>query len=250
MRPRGATARPTRTPAAVPRGTRRWSLTEAVGRLVSAAGPPNIRRDADPFRMILWENVAYLVDDERRGEVFEELRRRVGLEPRAILSAPEEALVGAVRNGGMRPADRAERLRACAEIALEIGEGALRKAVAGDPALARKLLKRFPGIADPGADRILLYNRRLPTLAPDSNVLRVLVRLGFGRPEKDYGRTYRSAAEAVAPELPADFGILIRARETLRRHGQVLCRRNAPHCDVCPLAARCPALAAGSFPAF
>lgn len=233
-----------------PRGARRWTLTEAVGRLVSAAGRPAIRRDADPFRMILWESAAYLVDDQRRGEVFEALRRRVGLEPRAILSAPEEVLVDAVRNGGMRPVDRAERLRECAEIALEIGEGALRKAVASDPRLARKLLKRFPGIADPGADKILLYNRKLATLAPDSNVLRVLVRLGFGRQEKDYGRTYRSAAEAVAPELPAAFGVLIRARETLRRHGKMLCRRSAPNCDVCPLAPRCPALAAGSFPAF
>src|SRR2546426_12509444 len=46
------------------------------------------------------------------------------------------------------------------------------------PAEARKILKRFPGIGDPGADKILLFCRGGQGLGPDSNALRVLVRLG------------------------------------------------------------------------
>ena len=38
------------------------------------------------------------------------------------------------------------------------------------------ILKRFPGIGDPGADKILLCSRGAATLAPESNALRVLLR--------------------------------------------------------------------------
>ena len=225
----------------------RWKLAQAVGRLEEAFGRAKERRITEPFQMVLWDSVAYLVDDERRGRVFDELEHRVGLTPGAILSAPDALLLDVLRESGMRPADRAARLKRCAEIAEEIGGERLAKALKTDPALARKLLKKFPGVADPGADKILLYNRRLVTLAPDSSILRVLVRLGFGKKEKDYTRTYKAAAEAVSPELPADFSFLIRTREALRRHGHVLCKTNQPACEVCPLAARCPARAAAAF---
>jgi len=73
----------------------------------------------------------------------------------------------------------------------------------------------------------------------DSNVLRVLQRLGYGREEKSYAASYRSTREAAAPELPKDFDGLIEAYLLLRRHGQELCRRSHPRCEVCPLRERC-----------
>ena len=104
---------------------------------------------------------------------------------------------------------------------------------------AKKLLRRFPGIGEPSADKILLFCRAQRTLGPDSNALRVLVRLGFGKESDSYQRTYRSVAEAVAPDLPADFASMIKAHQLLRRHGQELCKRAAPRCDACPLASAC-----------
>ena len=68
--------------------------------------------------------------------------------------------------------------------------------------------------------------------------------------EKDYGRVYRSAAEATAPELPSTFPKLIAARELLRRHGQELCKRTGPRCEACPLVARCEAFRTKSFATF
>jgi endonuclease III len=228
----------------------RWRLAEAVAVLTEIHGRPRRPAVTDPFEMALCENAAYLVDDARRAEVFENLRARIGLAPRALAGAPDSILVDAVRAGGMRPQDRAAKLKRCAELAEEIGVERLREMVRTDPVGARKLLKRFPGIGEPGADKILLYNGRARTLAPDSNVLRVLVRLGFGKMEKDYGRTYRSAVEATAAELPSSHPTLIAARELLRRHGQELCHRNHPRCEMCPLSARCEAFRAKSFATF
>lgn len=230
--------------------SRRWPLGAAVAALEKMHGRPTRPETTDPFEMALLENAGYLVDDARRTEVFQKLKERVGLSPEAILNAPDAVLIEAVRSGGMRPPDRAAKLRRCAEIAQEIGIERLRKMVRSDPVAARKLLKRFPGFGDPGAEKVLLYNRSLVTLAPDGNVLRVLIRLGFGKREKDYARTYRVAAEAVAGELPADFAWLVRARSLLRRHGQELCKRSDPRCEACRLSTKCAAFRTKSFAFF
>src|SRR2546427_12703907 len=114
----------------------------------------------------------------------------------------------------MYPARRAEKLHTAADIALDIGTAELRRTIRRSPEEAKQLLRRFPGIGEPGADKILLLCRGALILAPDSNALRVLVRLGYGAESENYQRTYRSAASAAAPEL---------------------CKRSAPRCDACPL---------------
>jgi endonuclease-3 len=78
-----------------------------------------------------------------------------------------------------------------------------------------------------------------PALALDSNGLRVLLRLGFGKEEKSYAKSYRSAREAAQAQLESDFDVLIEAHQLLRRHGQELCKRNEPRCDACPLRKEC-----------
>ena len=214
-------------------------LKYVIARLRAHYGAPKRPVATDPFEMILWENVAYLVDDERRAKVFRRLKREAGTRPEAILETPIPTLAEIIRAGGMRPPMRAEKLHRAADLALEVGLLRLRRLVRTAPAEAKKILKRFPGVGDPLADRILCFARGRPSLGPDSNALRVLVRLGFGRDDDNYGRKYRSAAEAVQPELPADFPWLIAAHQLLRRHGQELCKRAAPLCEACPLATRC-----------
>jgi endonuclease III-like uncharacterized protein len=106
-----------------------------------------------------------------------------------------------------------------------------------NPAEAKKLLKRFKGIGETGADRILLFCRTQAVLAPEANGLRVLQRLGYGKPGSG-AAAYRQVSEALAPELPRDYNWLIQAHQLLRRHGQDICR-TAPRCDACPLAPDC-----------
>jgi endonuclease III len=193
----------------------------------------------DPWELIVRENASYLVDDTTREEVFSSLKAHIGVSPEAILGAPNERLVEAIRKGGMRPSARADKLVEAAEHALETGLAELRKLVKGGSPAARKVLKRFPGIGEPGADRLLLAAGSAVTLAPDSNGLRVLVRLGYAVEDADYAKTYRAAAEAVAPELPDDTAWLVAAHQLLKRHGQETCRRSEPRCEVCPLAKGC-----------
>jgi endonuclease III len=216
------------------------SLADVVFSLEALYGPPMPPAVTDPFEIIVAESAAYLVDDDRRARAFARLREEVGLDPEEILGTPTPVLVAAIRDGGMLPEHRAEKLVKAATTALEIGLDSLRELIRTDPKKAGKLLQKFPGIGEPGADKILLFSRAKTTLGADSNVLRVLVRLGFGEgDDTHYNRMYRSAAEAVAPQLPEDYPWLISTHQLLRRHGQEICRRTAPLCEACPLTNSC-----------
>jgi endonuclease III len=104
----------------------------------------------------------------------------------------------------MQPAHRAAKVIKAARIAAKINLGEIDRAIAANPKKAKTLLKQFPGVGDPLADKILLFSGAHPCLGPDSNALRVLIRLGF-----------------------------------VRHHGQELCTRSAPRCEGCPLRPGC-----------
>ena len=214
-------------------------LRSAIVRLAKFYGRPPRPPAVDPFALVIWENCAYLAGDAKRAAVFTRLKREVGLQPAAILATRLPVLAGIIEDGGMLALRRAEKLHAAAEIALEVGPAELRRLVRRDPIAARRVLRRFPGIGEPGADKLLLFGKSQRTLAPDSNALRVLVRLGYGSESDNYARMYRSAAKAAAPQLPADYAWLVSAHQLLRRHGQELCKRAAPRCEACPLSASC-----------
>lgn len=209
-----------------------------LDRLEALYGPPPASTVTDPLEQILWENVAYLVSDAQRGVAFEALRTRVGLTPDAILSAPPGLLGEVAALGGILPENRVGKLTAIAAIARKIG-GDLRRVVRKPLKEAKKALMQFPGIGDPGAEKILLLAGAHPVLALDSNALRVLVRLGFGTEKKGYQATYRSAQEAIGPQLKKSSAWLVRAHKLLRHHGQETCKASHPHCEVCPLQASC-----------
>jgi endonuclease III len=217
----------------------RKSFRKIIDQLEGFYGAPEPPKITDPLGMILLENVAYLLSDERREQAFNALRERVGLTPPEILMAHEETLLEVARLGGMRPAARVEKLRRIAQIALQEFDGDFDKVLTRPPAQAKKSLKKFPGIGDPSAEKILLFSRTHPILALDSNGLRVLLRLGYGEERKSYASTYRSAQEAVEGELKKDFDWLIAAQQLLRRHGQELCKMKGPICSPCPLKRSC-----------
>lgn len=210
------------------------ALTRRYGR----PAPPAV---TDPFGMILYENIAYLVDDARRERVWAGFKKQVGVKPQAILDAPAGTIAKVIKDGGMQPERRAEKVRRAARIALDSFEGDLGTLLRGPVGKARRGLKKFPGIGDPGADKILLFTRTVPVLALDSNGLRVLLRLGFGEASGAYAAQYQSVQEALAKELPRDFDTLIAAHQLLREHGQTLCKRTKPACGECPLVKSCPA---------
>ena len=192
----------------------RPDLARVLDALEKLHGAPRPPPTTDPLELVLWKNVAYLADDQRRDDAFRALKKRVGTRPAQILSARGEVLLEIAR-AGIVAGGSVDKLRRTATIALEQFGGDVRAAVKRPLPEARKALMKFPSIGAPGAEKILLLSRSHPVLGLDSNGLRVLLRLGYGREAKGY------------------------AHLLLRRHGQTLCRRSRPRCEACPVAEVC-----------
>ena len=213
------------------------TLREAVKVLRKHYGPPPGPPPADPFELILWENVAYLAQPARRREAFEQLKRTVGTDPAAILTANPQTLERVTARGILK-STFAAKLRECARIAVSQFDGDLGAAIRWPLDEAKRALRSFPGIGEPGAEKILLFTGQQALLAPDSNALRVLVRLGLVQEEKSYSRTYAASRE-LAKDLPAEPSVVQEAHLLLQQHGQTLCKRGVPYCGACPLAPAC-----------
>jgi endonuclease III len=214
------------------------SLPQVIDRLQARFGKQESPKLNGPWEMILWENVAYLADDDRREQAFQILKKRIGTSPAKILAASDEALLDVTRHGIMAE-QFAGKLRKCAEIVLEEFDGDLRPILTLPLAKAKKALQKFPGIGEPGAEKILLFTRAHPILALESNGLRALVRLGFTEEQKNYAAMYRQAQKSAVAGLDQDCDWLTSAHLLLKCHGQDLCRRTEPLCDECLLAQTC-----------
>jgi len=216
----------------------RIGLAVAVERLGAFYGEPPPPATEDAFELILYENVAYLAPDERRLRAFRLLQSTVGTRPEAILRAPADVLE-AVTSHGILKGTSSAKLRRCAEILRDSFGGDLNTVLRGPLPAAKRALQAFPGIGLPGAERILLFCADQPFLAPDSNGLRVLTRLGMVEEQASYARTY-AAARAAVDGAGLSAAQLKRANRLLRMHGQQLCKDNRPQCPACPLVADCP----------
>lgn len=218
--------------------TDRMPLSVALDALEKMYGTPPPPKLRDPLELILWEEVGYLVDDGKRRAAFGALKTKVGTRAERILGATHGALLSVAKLGGMNPEERVERLKKTATLALEHARE-LRALAALPLATAKRVLGKFPGVGEPGAEKVLLFSRSQAVLALDANGVRVLARLGYGSETKNYALTYRSVQKAAAAELTPSFDAFIRTHVLLRQHGQDTCAREAPRCEICPLRTSC-----------
>jgi len=214
-------------------------LNEILNLLEHHYGKPGKSPVGGPLEMILWENVAYLVSDEKRKQTYEKLKSNIGISPNQILDASLKELQDVLEGGGIIRDQRVQKLSKIMQIVMQDFGGDLNQVLEFPPEKAKKALQVFPGIGEPGAEKILLFCRRLPVLALESNGLRVLLRIGYGVEQKNYAATYKSVRAAIQREIQEDFDWLIRAHQLLRIHGQQTCKRTSPHCPECPVLEHC-----------
>jgi endonuclease III len=214
------------------------SLKAAIAKL--APHYPASEPLRDPLAILVWENIGYLIDDTRRAALFAEFEKRIGLSAPNIANAPMTILGDIAKRGGMHPQKRAERLKEIGALAIAECDGDIVSRLRALPlAKARTLLKKFPSIGDPGADRIVLFAGVAPQPAINSDGLRALVRLGYCAEGKSWSQTYRAAIDVLRKEGSPKAECLERAYLVLRAHGRALCKRSAPICEPCPLDREC-----------
>jgi endonuclease III len=215
-------------------------LKKLIAKLQKHYGTPDRPPAKGPFELVMWENAVYLLPDTRRAEVFAAVKQQVGMSPDAIFKAPKEVLLPLATMGGMRPETRVFRWQEIARITLQQFGGNLDQILRWPYVKAKKALQQFPSIGSPGAEKILMFCGMAEGLPLESNGLRVLARVGWGRVHlKNYGAMYKSVQEAIAAEVPKGAEALARAHVLLRTHGKTLCKDARPQCFECPVEEMC-----------
>lgn len=226
------------------------NLDAVFERLEQLYGPQRAPGLADPYEMIVYVNCGYPATDVSCAKGFEALKRDVGLKPNNILDAPKAKLTRLMRLGGIVPELRAEKLKEIARLVNEeFGKNlmaALKKCMLEEKKQsgrgirgAKSMLQKFPVIGEPGAEKILLFSRLAPVAAVPSACVGVPMRIWFGDSGKNYAADYRAAREVLHAGLPETLEARQRAYLLLKKHGQEICKRSAPKCEVCPLTGQC-----------
>jgi len=220
------------------------AISDLLDRLEKTYGPQEPNFPVDPYEFLVWWFCGYPPSDAACSKGWASLTREVGVEPEKLLNAKPSKLSAALQAGGMVPELRAERLK---EVAMRVKDefgGDLRASLVGPIPQARKRLKSFPSIADPGADRILLFAGISPIAAVPSNCVHALDRIFHTKETKNYSAAYREAQHSLARELPEKFDVRTRAYLLLKKHGQEICKRTNPKCEICPVRSQCAFFAA------
>jgi endonuclease III len=217
----------------------RISIPDLLDKLQKFYGKQEPCWPVDPYEFIVWWHCGYPASDAACTKGWDNLKSQVGIEPHNLLETMPRKLAFALKPGGMVPELRALRLKEVAMLVKDKLGGDLRAALTGPISEVRRTLKTFPGIADPGADRVLLFAGIAPIAAVPSNGTQVLVRVLCGRERENYGVNYREAQRAIAMQVPATFDARTRAYLLVKRHGQEICKRTNPKCEECPVSSNC-----------
>ncbi len=216
-----------------------FTLPRLLDELERYYGKQTASWPVDPYAFIVWWQCGYPPSDAACAKGWEKLTGAIDVEPQAVLRASTSKLAALLTTGGIVPQLRAQRLKEIAKRVKDELGGDLAAALRGPLAEARKVLKKFPGIADPGADRILLFAGIAPIAAVPSNCPQVLSRILHARERQSYQENYREAQEAIGAQVAQTCDARRRAFLLLKRHGQDLCKRTRPLCEKCPIRLAC-----------
>ena len=202
------------------------------GRLLAAYGEPVWPLVYAPLDELVGTILSQHTSDVNSERAYASLRVAFG-DWEAVRDAPREAVVAAIRSGGLAVV-KAERiqavLRALTNDAGRVELSDLRQ-LSRPAALA--LLTGLPGVGRKTAACVLLFGAHLPAIPVDTHVHRVAQRLGLVRP----GTTPEATTDTLEAALPADAAYAFHVN--LIRVGREVCKAARPRCERCPLQVRC-----------
>ncbi|MCB9399723.1 MAG: hypothetical protein H6510_18060 [Acidobacteria bacterium] len=214
--------------------------TEVLQQLLQWQSDCDVYEPALPtvFAWVLWENFGYLARPANKFKAWKTWVNSVGIRPQDILRVDAQTQESAL-HVGILPQNDLAKIRKAAELAMSRWQGDPDKILGLSRDQAIRALREFPSIGLPGAEKILLFLGKYPSLAPESNGLRVLQRLGWISNLGSYSALYKRAQE-FADALSEDPSALQTYHRRLKFLGQTICKAKRPSCGKCPLDSFCP----------
>ena len=182
----------------------------------------------DPFEILIATILSQNTNDRNSLAAFNELKRRIGVNPESLSEAKEEDIADAIRIAGLYRT----KAKAIKELAREVKEkygGNLRKILSLEN--PRDELLRLPKVGEKTADVVLLFSSRMETFPIDTHVRRVAERLGLSS----------GGYEEMRRDLMNLFkGKCLEAHLLLIQLGRKYCKARKPLCSICPVKSFCP----------
>jgi endonuclease III len=193
---------------------------------------------ADLFGFFVWEVISDAALPARRDLAWQALKRIPALTPDAMFRAPAKALHEAVGHVTHHRDERIDMLKA--------GVGELRRdrdlpqRMTGGVVQAARAVWRLPHLDAASRARALLFVGGYPVLPVDQGTARVVERLTAAAPVIHGLRArVRRARRLLAREVPPDVELRRQVALYFAHHAARACTEVSPHCQVCPLLARC-----------
>lgn len=172
--------------------------------------------------------------DVNTARAFASLKERFP-EWRALMAAPVDDVVDAIRLGGLA-AQKAPRIQAIlAEIERREGDVTLERLGDLSDDEVEEYLCSLPGVGPKTAACVLVFSLGRDAFPIDTHVHRVTRRLGWIAPNASADAAHRILKRAVPPELRYELHV------QLIGHGRTICKARLPRCSDCVLFDLCDA---------
>lgn len=201
-------------------------------RLVDTYGRPHWRQHLPPVDELVSTILSQSTSDTNRDRGFEGIKERFP-DWEAVMNAPVEAVVAAIRPAGLAN-QKAPRIQgALKTINEQRGEIELDFLAHMPLDEAKSWLTDIKGIGPKTAAIILLFGFNRPLFPVDTHVHRVTKRLGLIGPRVSAAKAHELLADLGDPETYYPLHI------NLIRHGRQVCIARNPRCERCPLQDLC-----------
>lgn len=213
---------------------------EVLARLRERYGPFEPPRVWDPLDELVLTILSQNTSDTNSGRAFDSLRASFA-DWEAVMEAPVEAVVEAIRPGGLANTKAPRIQSVLREIAARQGGsfdlGWMRDASDEDCA---GYLSSLPGVGPKTVACVLAFSLGRDVMPVDTHVHRVSTRLGLLRP-----RTSAEAAHRLLDDVIAD-GERVELHVAMIHLGRDTCRARGPRCGECALTDVCPRTGVGT----
>lgn len=150
--------------------------------------------------------------------------RHPDFSPQDLVAMGEKKFLAVIKSIGLAPT-KAKNSVALARQLLQLHNG--------EVPLDRKSLEDLPGVGRKTANVVLNVVAGMPTMAVDTHVARVSVRLGLARRTENRLQIEDDLLKIV----PQEWGV--QAHNLLIFHGRYHCTARAPKCAACPVVNEC-----------
>lgn len=200
-------------------------MKRIIGHLEQGAPHHRSFQIRDPFQVLIATILSQNTTDNNSTKAFEKLSERFEVTPEVIAHLTPEDIKPLITCAGLQEI-KSKRIVAISQNLLESYNGDLMRILNLPLDEARKTLINFNGVGPKTADILVLFVGNKPVFPIDTNIFRVVKRMGFIT-----DRNYERSRKVLELLIPHDR--LKNMHLELIRLGREICRPQRPRCSIC-----------------